>query len=304
MNCDLSSINEKALQELDSGNDAAAQKFFRLNAKKYPCCYTLNNLGVYYMTHGICFKDKQTKVVLRLSIWYLVRASKYQQDELNLSNIAVALMQKGNIKLAYSYFLKAYALNPDALNTYNLAACLFRLKKYKESAQKMNCIPESEEEMIVRHGGTYPKLVSAFCMAQQSKFDSCMEIVQSLRCELFEERYDVFVLRYLCGAYTEAMSEWRQLLNEWYPTNELAAMIADCVANGVEMQEKDLAELTLRCADAGIDFQKLVFDTAVRKKALKKFYYCPPHAKKCGYYGCKLHNGALPRSIDKSETKG
>ena len=40
----------------------------------------------------------------------------------------------------------------------------------------------------------------------------------------------MFYLRCSCGLYEEALSECVELLDEWYPTHSILALIAECVS--------------------------------------------------------------------------
>lgn len=224
--------NDAALAELSKGNELAAQTILRKNAKHKPCCFSLNNLGVYYSQYGMILKNGHMRSAKKIGLAYLLKASSYESDWRNYISIATAFLEFGNVNRAYHFLLEAYALRSDYQIMYNMGVCLFRMEKFQEAICIFEslCIDEAVD-CIIENGGQHPFLILAYCQIKLHNDQECIKYIQRYR-NIYRtgELLDIFHLRYLCHMYEAALLECSELLKEWYPTKSILALIAECVS--------------------------------------------------------------------------
>lgn len=223
--------NDYAIKELLNGNELYAQGLLRKNARNNPNCVSLNNLGIYYTQYGIVLKNEKIRSAKKAGLHYLIEAAKYDTDWRNCANIATALLEAGNVSAAYQAYLKSHDLHQDARLLYNMGVCLFRLGDFDKSSILFESLcTDSDIECITKYGGQNPLIINAFCHNKLTKKQSCIRYLQKYRAIWrAEDRFDVFLLRCLCGMYAEALSEYEELLEEWYPTDIVLALLAKCI---------------------------------------------------------------------------
>lgn len=267
--------NALALAKLSEGNELAAQTLFRKNAKNIPCCLSLNNLGVYYSQYGMILKSGRIRSAKKIGLNYLLKASLYETDWHNCTSTATALLESGNVILAYQFLLKAHKLNSDYQVLYNIGACLFRMGNFQEAASVFEslCI-SSAIDCIIGNGGQHPFLILAYCQIKLHNEQECIKYIQLYRdVNRTEERLDIFHLRYLCGMYEEALSECLELLEEWYPTKSILAMIVECISYFPSYAS------TIDDAifpEHKIQWNTLKTNTPLRTQIIQEYLYLPP----------------------------
>ena len=232
--------NRLAIAELMNGNEFCALKILRKNIQKNPSCLTFNNIGVYYCQYGMLLKNGKIRNAQKIGLKYLLNASTYETNWSNCVSIATAYWEEENIFKAYQYFEKACKLKPNGLLIYNIGCCLFKLQQYKEAAILFDFLCENKfVKSIVDNGGINPFIALSYCQKELNDVPRCIECLESYRARWKkEDLFDVFHLRYLCGLYEDALTECEELIEKWYPTKYLLAMIADC-ANYVQTQNVD-----------------------------------------------------------------
>lgn len=267
--------NSLAIAELSGGNDLAAQTLFRDNAKNHPCCLSLNNLGVYYTQYGMIRKDGRIQSAKKTGLKYLLKASRYETDWRNCVSAAMALLEAGNPEDACQFLFKACTINADDRIRYNLGVCLFRLEKYQEAAAVFESLcTGSAVDRILQDGGQHPFLILAYCQIKLCNTRGCMGYIRRYR-EAYstEERLDVFHLRYLCGMYEEALWECSELLEEWYPTKAILAMVIECLS-GFPSRAAATEEAIPRWLKP--QWNALKKDASLRRKEIGAYAYLPP----------------------------
>lgn len=272
---DMYEINKKAIDELQNGNEAVALKMLRENRKKSPCCLTLNNLGIYYSQWGMLCKNGTVRSAKKLGLRLLMKASEYGVDWHNCVTAATVLCEYEEFSTAYELFLKAYEINSDELIRYNIAACLFRMKKYKEARDifRLLCTKEVIEQ-IDAAGGQNPLLILAYCCLKQKNKQECERYIRQYRDMWKEdERFDVFYLRYMCGLYEEAFSECEELLKEWHLTQSLLAMIVDCVER---LKIDEYYDNNVIRKNNEKRWNELKENESLRMKKVQEYEYVPP----------------------------
>lgn len=270
----LSCCNDKAISELSKGNFYIAQSILRRNLKLYPCCLTYNNLGVYYSQYGMQHYNGQDRSAKKLGLRYLLKATMYDHNWKNQVSAATALCEVDSISGALPLFRKAYKTNNDERISYNIGVCLFMTRKWREAMCVFQNLCSSQSvDIIISNGGQNPYLVMAYCALKQNDIARCAHYIREYR-KIWtnEEKYDVFCLRYFCGLYKDALSECKELLEEWYPSWTLLAMIADCVQK---------ASLTIISASViPLEFQEEWRDVQEnldkRRKKIEEYVYRPP----------------------------
>ena len=137
---------------------------------------------------------------------------------------------------------------------------------------------EEDIEQILDNGGQNPLLILAFCCWKLNKLEKCYQYVNMFRKNWpNEERYDVFSLRCFCHKYEAALSECNKLLDEWYPTNTMLAMISDCVQRtGHSAHNFSIPE------DWEKLWKKLNVNDSFRIKQMENYAYFPPFV--CMYH--------------------
>lgn len=269
---DIAKDNSLAIFELNQGNEAIAQAMLRKNAKKAPCCMTLNNLGVFYSQYGMLIKNDKFRSAAKIGLKHLKKASLYGNDWRNYVSTATALWESGDISLALEFLEKAYQINKDSLIRYNIGACLFRMQKYEEAASAFKELCSYKDiELITRNGGQNPYIILAYCEERLSDKSKCIEYFQTYCNAWKEDLFDVFCLKYLCGMYKDALSESAELLKEWYLTDTLLAMIVDCSLK-VSLPEKSMAIPSEKRKILDILKRNSVF----RMQKIHEYSYLPP----------------------------
>ena len=228
----IQKTNALAMEELSKGNELAAQILLRKNVNKKPCCLSLNNMGVYYIQYGVTLKNGRIKSAKKMGLKYLLRASLCEMDWRNCASTATALLEHGNLECAYQLLSQALLLKWDCKILYNIGACLYRLEKYQEAVSVFETLSKEEfVDQIVQNNGQHPLLVLAYCQIKLHNEQECIRHIQRFRkAHKTADRLDVFYIRYMCGLYEEALSEYFELLQEWYATKAVLALVGECTA--------------------------------------------------------------------------
>lgn len=267
--------NAIAIEALSKGNELTAQNLFRENVKYKPCCLTLNNLGVYYIQYGMTLKNGHIRSAKKVGLDYLLKASLYETDWRNCASIATALVEFGDLEYAYQYLLKADKLNVNHDILYNIGVCLFRLGRFQESSSVFESLCQGScIDQIIQDGGQHPFLILAYCQIKLNNKKKCIKYIQKYRaCFETDERLDVFHLRYLCGLHEEALSECFELLEEWYLTRFLLAMIIDCVSKFPSYTSTIKKTIP---SEYNSLWNTLCKDYSLRMKEIEEYAYLPP----------------------------
>lgn len=265
--------NYQAINELRKGNEELARDLFRQNAKENPCCTTLNNIGVYYSQYGLLQKNGKVRSAKKIGLYYLLKASTYSCDWRNCVSTATTAWECGDLHLSYKMLLKSNQLCYDNTIYYNIGCCLYWLEDYVNALAIFKSLcTESVINRIISCGGQNPLLVLAYCQLKLHNIKECIESIQEYRSTWAKEDYfDVFCLRYYCGMYSEALSECRELLNEWYPTDFLLAVIADCIYKNSNAEIEVPIPL-----DKKKKWEYLKVDHVARMKKIKEHSFFPP----------------------------
>ena len=268
----LSIRNEKALLELDSGNELLAQSMLRENAKESPNCVTLNNLGVYYCQYGMIQKNGKPRNAKYIGMKYLLKASAYAKDWRNLVSVATAACECYDFSLAHYFFSAAYQEKPDDSIQFNLGACLYRLGNYIDALNVFSSLYDDTTNCVKSNVGQNAIIPMAYCYLA---LDNTLESIECIQKHPYsweaEEIFDVFSIYYLCKRYECALSICSELLDEWYPTSTILAMIADCLHHA-----PTLADEIIIPDDKSKLFDLLRNDQALRKRIIEKYVYAPP----------------------------
>lgn len=268
-------LNSSALEELSKGNEWEAQSLFRKNVQKWPCCMTLNNLGVYYSQYGMILRNGKTRSAKKVSLHYLLKASASGIDWRNCASASTALLEIGNTELAYQYLKRGCAIQTNCLLTYNKGVCLYRMGKFQESVPLFIKLCEGNStDTIIGSGGQHPFLILAYCFQQLHDNENCKKYIQMYRKALPDgDRLDVFSLRFMCGMYEDAMSECSELLAEWYVTESLLAMIAECL----EYVPADHAPIRQTLTNSQIKlWNQFIASSVLRTQKINEYSYLPP----------------------------
>lgn len=224
----LAKNNNEAISKLSEGNYSVAQSIFRKCAKIKPSCRSLNNLGVYYRQFGMILCNGNERTANKIGLRYLLKAYELGSDWRNIASIASALCEENLLHIALPFWEKASSATNKAVFRYNLGVCLFVTGKWEEAIPHFRDVcQETSIKEIEFDGGMNPFLCIAYCYLMMNDISECANCIKRYRliwqCESL---YDVFILRYFCGLYDDALSECKMLLKEWYPSDTLLAMIA------------------------------------------------------------------------------
>ena len=264
-----------AMLELQNGNEPSAQKLLRDSIKNNPSCISFNNLGVYYTQYGMIQKNGTIRSAKRIGLRYLIKAAEFGVDWRNYASIATALFDENAVADAYQWFSKAYELSTDICILYNIGVCLFRLGDYQRAAEIFESLCDDiSVSCIMEANGQNPYLILAYCQYKLNMVQNCIDSIRKFReIWIVDDRFDTFCLRFLCGLFGEALSECRELLDEWYPTTYILAMIVECMIQ--------VPSFTFTLVEAELPITKhtwhlLWTNKVFRKKKIDEYTYIPP----------------------------
>ncbi len=267
--------NKLALQALEEDNEVYAVKALRENAQKYPCCMTLNNLGVYYSTWGMLQKNGKIKNASKVGLRHLLKASELGADWRNCANIADVFYRFNNIEKAEEYYSAAYQLHQNELVLYNKVVCLYRFGRYKECIEilKSLCISKDIEQFDY-NGGQNPFIILANCYLKINDLENCKKCIKHYSDIWNEDMLDVFELRHSVGEYEEALSECERMIKEWYVNKNCLARLADCLEYAP--QYRTAVHVALDDSKLQKELEKLGYDKELRMKLVNEDEYWAP----------------------------
>lgn len=272
---DMCSVNKLAISELEHGDEAKARDLLRINIRKNPCDVTYNNLGVYYSLYGMLLRNGTVRSAGKVGLRYLLRASAITEDWRCIANAANAAWECEDFPLAYQLLRQAGKSIEDCAIRYNTGACLFRLGRFQDAAEEFAAVCTRDAALsITRQCGQNPFLPLAYCQLALNNRQETLDTLGKYR-EMWQSDPDdllfVFCLRYFCGMYEEAMSECTELLAVWYLTDELLAMISDCVCHLPTLSEiPDIPEEKRNL------WMRLNQDPGLRENMVRRYFYVPP----------------------------
>lgn len=281
--------NERALEALSHGDFLQAQMLFRQNAQDIPSCFTLNNLGMFYLEFGIQQKSGRIRNANHLGLQYLLQAARMTADSVNQANLGQAYMKENLLNEAYASFSHAFLLKKLNEYAYNMGVCLFIQQKYKMADACF--FPLCQEGAVDEENCIPPLLVLAFCRIFASNQNGCLVLVEEYRRRHPHLNANVvFLLRFLLRDYYAALTEWKEMRAEWYPDEQTCAILADCLLHvSVADAERISIEQWCNCFKPNKynSTKKVDVNTA-------KNLFVPYPIKLCGYYGCKAHETSYP----------
>lgn len=287
--------NTNALAYLEHGAFYEAQELLRKNVRDTPCCFTLNNLGMFYWEYGMCWESGEVRRAERWGLHYLLCAAKFLTDHINQANLGYVYWQKGIPEKAYLYFSSAWNLSKCKEYAYNIGCCLYMQHQYVEAAEWFDSVYEYDARE--KSGNVVsPLLVSAFCRFYAGDDEQCLAALNA-----YSERHDtrdsyhVLLLRFLLRDYEAVIDEWHLLQAQWYPSTELCAILAMCLRNmPASIAASEIIEAEKWCKCGGQSISMYLQSQVKCNKVIQELNFCPHPIQHCGYYGCTRHQTPIP----------
>lgn len=240
--------NEAALKCLSSERYEEAQAIFRQNKQLYPCALTLNNLGYFYYTEGLITKNDRWQKANKLGLRYMKKAAQMEPHPQVLFNIGAALYAEAlytddTFAEAYHYFEAAQESAYRDLCICNMGVCAFQSAHWQEAAALFGRAL-GHDAAILAAGGAVPAVPYAYALyesGQAAAFDP-----SRLLCDDRIDLFDRFVITYVYQKYEAALETAESMLREWYASESVIAMIADCIRY-THAPEKQRASLQALC---------------------------------------------------------
>ena len=287
--------NTNALAYLEHGAFYEAQELLRKNVRNTPCCFTLNNLGMFYWEYGICSESGEVRRAERWGLHYLLCAAKFLTDHINQANLGYVYWQKNMFEKASLYFSSAWNLSKCKEYAYNIGCCLYMQRQYVEAAEWFDSLCECD--VWEEYGDIVsPLLVSAFCRFYAGADAQCLAAVNAY-CERYDagDRYHVFLLRFLLRDYKAAIEEWNLLQTQWYPSVELCAILAMCFRDmPASIATPKYIEAEKWCKCGGKSLSTYLQSPEKCNMVLQSSTFYPHPMRHCGYYGCTMHQTPIP----------
>lgn len=265
--------SQTAIRELRLGREKRAHHLFRLSARKYPSDTTIGNLGVYYYQYGMMLGNGVLREAKKIGLKYLLMAAENSNNwQINV-NAATALAECGEYIPALDLYRRACNLSPNELVFYNMGVCLYRLGRYNEAKDVFGQLQSPQLiDQIVSNGGQNPLVALCYCSKMMNNESMLVEEIGRIpECYYADDMLDIFYLKYCAQMYESAVADIPRLLELWYPSTFLLAVIADCIsfvpglARHVNIPEEKTVQWRMCCMDA-----------CLRKNIVAKYHYVPP----------------------------
>lgn len=289
---DVYTINQNALDILNRGNFYEAQKLFKKNVKTNPSLISFNNLGAFYIAHGMELSNGEVVNANKSGLNLLKKAASLSKSYINLMAIGDWYFDNKDYLNAENYYRQACWVSESSDALANLGSVLFIQKKYNEADTMLkrallNCDEDKKGSI---------NLTYAFSLIQRNMTGrEVQEILESLE-EI--ENQDVIALAYFNGNMKLVEKLFESMSEYWLLDIPTMAIVVDCLLK-LNQQHKAEKILDLHiekllgydCVDKKeiASLTKIIKNAHLRNTEISKYRYFPETKKICHFIGCRQH---------------
>ena len=234
MSNDWQRLNVQAIDLLDSGEIASAEKAF-VSACESQDFRAYNNLGWFYYVQGT---GSEIKDSVAEALSWLQRAIAHTRHPIVLQNIAAIRFGDCNYTGALELLQEARKSCNDTILLYNIGVCLFRTgNRTMASACFHEADAANAAKQIQLRGATHPRLAYAYCVQGNDREAALHRYALERR---DDELLDYFMLCILCRECRMAAPELPELISQWQLTDQVLAMAAECILHIPSVKEQTL----------------------------------------------------------------